>query len=109
MPNQAFSPALMDPAFSRWKAKNIVFVRDLYSEGNLMSFQHLQPTYDLPSAHFFRFLHIRNQDLYAQTQHTGQSSTLIRGSIGTVTFLYDMLMTHEVVPTDKLKNDWEIT
>ena len=39
--NHAFSPALMDPVFSIWKAKNIVFIQDLYFEGNLVSFQHL--------------------------------------------------------------------
>lgn len=113
--NHAFTPALMDPAFSRWKAKNIVFVRDLYSEGNLMSFQHLQQTYDLPSAHFFRFLQIRD---YIKThiphyEHMPKHNTLdslrrlTPGSRGTVSFLYDMLRAHEVVPTDKLKNYWE--
>src|SRR4029434_305144 len=82
---------------------------------NLMSFQHLQQTYDLPSAHFFRFLQIRD---YIKThiphyEHMPKHNTLdslrrlTPGSRGTVFFLYDMLRAHEVVPTAKLKNYWE--
>ena len=105
----------MDPVFSMWKARNIVFLQDLYFEGNLVSFQHLQQTYDLPSTHLFRFLQIRH---YIRThipryEHVPKHNILdslrrlIPGSRGTVSSLYSILMAHEEVSTEKVKNDWE--
>lgn len=113
--NHAFSSALMDPVFFMWKAKNIVFIQDLYFEGNLVSFQWLRQTYDLLSTHLFRFLQIRHYirshipDYERMPKHNTMDSLrrLIPGSRGTVSSLYNILMAHVEVSTEKLKNDWE--
>lgn len=105
----------MDPVFSMWKVKNIVFIHDLYFEGNLVSFKQLRQTYDLPSTHLFRFLqiwhyirsHVPDYERMPKHNTTDSLRRLIPRSRGTVSSLYSILMAHEVVSTKKVKNDRE--
>lgn len=113
--NHAFTPALMDPVFSKWRTNNILCIQDLYSQGCLVSFQHLQQVFDLPASHFFRFLQIRNfirthiPQYEQKPQHTTLDSIirLTPGNRGTVSILYGILGAHQKVNTDKVKNSWE--
>lgn len=60
MNNPAFPPGSLDPGFQRWSDKNIKSLGDLFSGGELMSFEQLTNSYGLPRQDFFRFLQIRH-------------------------------------------------
>lgn len=58
--NPKFSPGKVDVGFKTWAEKGIKSIKDLYKEDNLMSFQELSNTFDIPKSHFFRYLQIRS-------------------------------------------------
>lgn len=58
--NHAFLPSQLDAAFSAWKTKGLITIKDLYIENQFATFSQLRERYNLPSSHFFRYLQIRN-------------------------------------------------
>jgi len=54
--NALFPPSLIDSAFHVWANKDTTTMKDLFREGNFMSFQQLQGVFGLLSSNFFRYL-----------------------------------------------------
>ena len=48
------------PGFMGWNHKGIKVLSDLYLDGHFMSFEQLCTVYDIPAAHFFKYLQIRD-------------------------------------------------
>ena len=58
--NQDFPPGLLPSMFDSWHDNGAHVIGDLYHDGALMTFQHLQSQFSIPKEHFYGFLHIRH-------------------------------------------------
>lgn len=69
--NEHFKAATKDLGFKLWYNRGIKKVKDLYEDGNLMSFEGLKRKYDIPSVHFFKYLQTRSF-IYSCVKDTNQ-------------------------------------
>ena len=67
--NPAFPPGSLDPCFRQWSNKNIKSLRDLLSDGKLMSFEQLTIDYKFGKQDFFHFLQIRHYITHRTTPY----------------------------------------
>lgn len=51
--NPSFMPGLLDKIITLWSEKTLSTVKDLYINGHIASFSHLQQKYNLPSGNLF--------------------------------------------------------
>ena len=58
--NASFKPGWLDAGFKVWADKGIKTVADLYSSKQLMSFEEMAHSFEIPGKHFFKYLQIRN-------------------------------------------------
>ena len=58
--NSSFKPGRLDAGFKVWADKGIKIVADLYSSKQLMSFEEMAHSFEIPGKHFFKYLQIRN-------------------------------------------------
>ena len=58
--NRLFKPGITDCVFSDWRRMGLRCIGDLYIDRKLASFAQLQAKFQLPQAHFFRYLQIRD-------------------------------------------------
>jgi len=58
--NPTFKPGMMDPTFTSWAIKGLSEVRDFYINNCFASFTQLQEKYQIPTAHFFRYLQAKS-------------------------------------------------
>lgn len=59
-PIHFFLPGMNDPAFKMWSDKGLVFLSDLFDRGTFLSFETLSKDFNIPKAHFFRYLQVRS-------------------------------------------------
>ena len=85
--NDNFKPGRSDMGFKQWMNRGLGMIKDLYSEGTLMSFQQLIDRYDLPRKHHFKYLQIRSF-IYSQTKSLAEPSLSTIESL-TIKHLYD--------------------
>uniref|UniRef100_A0AAY4CMV8 Reverse transcriptase zinc-binding domain-containing protein n=1 Tax=Denticeps clupeoides TaxID=299321 RepID=A0AAY4CMV8_9TELE len=58
--NHLFLPSQTDAAFQTWQNNGLIFIKDLFAEGTLLTFELLQKSYNIPKSNFYRFLQIRS-------------------------------------------------
>ncbi|KAF3856803.1 hypothetical protein F7725_017526 [Dissostichus mawsoni] len=58
--NHFFVPSRHDSTFQGWHGKGISQFKDMFTNGNFMSFDQLSEKYNLPKTHFFRYLQARH-------------------------------------------------
>lgn len=56
--NHIFLPSALDPVFSMWKEKGLVFFKQLFIDKVFASFDNLKTKFDLPRSHLFRYFQI---------------------------------------------------
>ncbi|PME06199.1 hypothetical protein A8A06_05290 [Escherichia coli] len=64
--NEQFTPGWKDEGFRSWNAKGIQKVKDLYSDGVLLTFDQLCQRYQISKKHFFKYLQLRS---YISSKH----------------------------------------
>ena len=112
--NPLFTPSINDQAFAAWRDLGVVSVKDLYIEGIFASFDQLVGVFKLQRSHFFRYLQVRD---FARNRFPGfpaiPPSTLIDTILninpylkGTISELYNTLLTHQSSSSDKLRTIW---
>lgn len=104
--DHAFRLALTDPVFTLWKDKNIIMIRVLYLNDNLVSFQQLQQKYNLSPTLFYRYLQIR-RFLLSVIPHYKYMPRHQPGTKDSITFYYDILQGHQKVSSSKIREAWE--
>ncbi|KAF3841554.1 hypothetical protein F7725_007416, partial [Dissostichus mawsoni] len=58
--NHLFVPSRHDSTFQDWHRKGISQFKDMFTNGNFMSFDQLSEKYNLPKTHLFRYLQARH-------------------------------------------------
>ncbi|XP_059830496.1 uncharacterized protein LOC132396708 [Hypanus sabinus] len=110
-----FLPTTYDSAFQAWYRKGIRHFEDLFIDNRFASFQQLSVKFNLPNAHFFRYLQIRHfiaplipnflempaknaTDLFLSMNPLGK---------GLISIIRDKLAALRWAPMDKIKMAWE--
>ncbi|XP_059837717.1 uncharacterized protein LOC132400604 [Hypanus sabinus] len=113
--NHLFLPTMYDTAFQVWFRKGIRRFEDLFIDNRFASFQQLSVQFNLPNAHFFRYLQIRHfiaplipnfpempaknaMDLFLSINPLGK---------GLISIIQDKLAALRRAPVDKIKMAWE--
>lgn len=113
--NHMFVPSVMDGAFDTWSRAGIVSLSDLYVDGVFASFEQLVQNYDIPRLHFYKYLQLRNfvasnTDVYPSCPPTSLLDAVLNCKSDrkqTISIIYELLNTHDLIPLDLLKNKWE--
>ena len=58
--NHIFLPSSLDPVFSVWKEKGLVYFKQLFVDRTFVAFDILKTTFDLPNSQLFRYFQIRD-------------------------------------------------
>ncbi len=106
---------MMDEAFDAWARKGVISLSDLYMDGNFTSFEQLAQKYDIPKAHFYRYLQLRNFVALNSNDFPSCPPISLIDSIfecksvkkQTISKIYELLSMYDSTPLDLLKNKWE--
>lgn len=113
--NPAFSPSIIDNAFSTWANLGIRRFQDLYIDNTFATFEQLSVKFGLPRSHFFRFLQIRSYvrsldprfpTLPGETQFDIFLTPLptLKGSLS---IIYRQLCSLQSTSLSNIKSSWE--
>ena len=112
--NHMFVPSLIDGVFDMWSRRGMVSLSDLYIDGSFASFEQLVQKYHISKAHFYRYLQLRNFVFSNFKCSPLRPPTGLLDSIfnckqvrkRTISTIYEILYSHNLMPLDRLKNKW---
>lgn len=110
--NHLFLPSALDPVFSLWKEKGLVYFK-LFVNKVFASFDNLKTKFDLPQSHLFRYFQIRDfaRCNFPNFPHQPPDSLIdtilsfpvVRGIISVVVKLIIILLSSPLT----IRNTWE--
>uniref|UniRef100_A0A3B3HQU1 Reverse transcriptase domain-containing protein n=1 Tax=Oryzias latipes TaxID=8090 RepID=A0A3B3HQU1_ORYLA len=113
--NIMFLPSITDNSFTYWSANGLRTLKDLFIEGQFVSFQRLKSEFKIPKVHFFRYLQLRS---FLSTTFTHFPSrppdsllenilTFNPQSKGLISKIYTAINSSNTDPLTHTKRKWE--
>ena len=111
--NCNFAPSLIDPSFQRWHERGIRCVKDLFRDGNFITFEQMRRVFNVPQADFFKYLQVRSFIRKYYTLTT-PPSTWVDDCLGwdpttkgVISRLYEVIQRIASPSLDRVKGSWE--
>lgn len=110
-----FAPSITDRAFSMWSDRGIMSMYDLFYDNVFIAFEQLVQKFNIPRAHFFRYLQLRNfvacnVNLFPSCPSPSFLDEIFKckpDSKRVVSVLYALLHTQKQASLESLRNKWQ--
>lgn len=55
-----FIPSIIEDSFGAWSVNGLRVLKDMYIDGTFATFQQVKTKFQIPNAHFFKYLQVRS-------------------------------------------------